>query len=129
MPANGRYCIKCDYFEVAYGSDIFGWCNLHPAFKECEEGDWCGQFKPDTAAKEAKTTTKASKKESYGKYVRMLPEEYDKLVAAHGHKKINDTIQSMDAWCNKPGNSYTDFYLAVCNWLKREVEKVQGPIY
>jgi hypothetical protein len=103
---------------------------MHSVAIEVWANHWCGQHKPDTAAKTAKVATKAAKKEAYGKFVKMTPDEYDKLVAEFGHKRINEMIQRMDAWCNKPGNKYTDFNLAIRDWLRRDQAAVpQGPIY
>jgi hypothetical protein len=66
----------------------------------------------------------AGKPVSFGTYVKMKQEEYDRLVSAYGKSKVDAMIVDMDDYCGAKGVKYKDYNRALHQWFnRREREK------
>ncbi len=61
----------------------------------------------------------------YGEYkhVMLTDEQYSKLVEDFGEVKTADYIRKCDEYCEQHGKHYSNYYLTIRKWIKRDEEK------
>lgn len=72
------------------------------------------------------------KKNKYAEFVTLLPEEYQKLVDAHGEESVLKMIEVLDNYKGANGKKYKSDYRAILNWvvdkvIKEQPQKSAGP--
>lgn len=81
--------------------------------------------------KESKEKTKESKgkennKTSYAEFVKMTPEQYQKLINSYGEKATLRMIEILDNYKGSKGKTYKDDYRAILNWVTKRYEEEAG---
>jgi hypothetical protein len=61
--------------------------------------------------------SKKPKKEKFAEFVFLLPEEYQKLIIAHGTKNTDILITILNNYKGSNGKKYKSDYLAILNWV------------
>lgn len=59
----------------------------------------------------------------YAEFVKMTEEEYNKLVAKYGEKKVKRMIEVLDNYKGATGRKYKSDYRAILNWVADKVLK------
>ena len=59
----------------------------------------------------------------YAEFVKMTEEEYNKLVAKYGEKKVKRMIEVLDNYKGATGKKYKSDYRAILNWVADKVLK------
>jgi uncharacterized protein YdaU (DUF1376 family) len=66
-------------------------------------------------------------KTAYREYVKMLPEEHQKLVEKYGPDKTEQMLDTLDAYKGSKGKKYRDDYRAVLSWVAEKVLSRRDP--
>lgn len=67
--------------------------------------------------KNVKNVKNERMKEKYADDVRLYPEEYEKLIAEHGHEMTSELIRILDNYKVANGKKYKSDYRAILNWV------------
>jgi hypothetical protein len=62
----------------------------------------------------------------YAEFVKMTEDEYNKLVAKYGEKKVKRMIEVLDNYKGATGKKYKSDYRAILNWVADKVLKENG---
>lgn len=71
---------------------------------------------------------------SYGDYVKMTPEEYQKLIDTYGEKHTKNYIYEIDlyVWSTGQTSKYKDYYKTVLAWIHKagikKIDKTKKPV-
>lgn len=74
----------------------------------------------DNNIKSSKSATPKPSKKMYGDYVKMFPEQYDKLLEEFGEPAVTYIIERMNEYVGMKGKTYKDYNLAVRKWLREQ---------
>ena len=130
------------FFESLEECAEFKKCLPHPVFPDAEVPDAEKpallnndiKLKNDSLAKANERGASASpppqekpKKEkliNFGKYVKLLPSEYEELKIIYGHKPLDEMIESMNDWLQSKGaKPYKEYAPAIRRWFKTHTPK------
>lgn len=121
MPANGRSCGKCDYWEKNTTC-----CRLSPGSRVTPPDYWCGQYKPNAEKKVAKQGNKLV----FGDFnnVKLTPEEHSKLMQKY--PDYLDRIEKLSRYIAQTGRKYSSHYATLLTWAEKDAPaQQQGPVY
>jgi hypothetical protein len=78
---------------------------------------------PRTPQGHPKDTPPKIKKEKYGEFVELLPEEYQKLVDKYQEAFTKACIERLDNYIGSSGKKYKSHYHCILNWVvEREIQ-------